>query len=108
MNWVCNIKFAIFCLIISIWGTIQLVVMGVCLSMNALAFVHSLPLDDSFDSLEEFRIESDRVYKEAALRFYVTAALYGVFAVMSLICIRLKKNQNIKLRNEAIRRSHQV
>ncbi|KAH8355162.1 hypothetical protein KR093_007259, partial [Drosophila rubida] len=83
-----NKKCSIFCLCISIWGTIQLLVMGVCLSLNALAFVDHLKLDETYDSVEDFRSDSDSVYQEVAVRFYATAALYGVFAMVSLICIR--------------------
>ncbi|XP_034110658.1 ribonuclease kappa [Drosophila nasuta] len=108
MNLICNKKCSIFCLFISIWGLIQLLVMGVCCSFNALAFVTHLPLAENYDNLQEFRSDSDRLYKDVALRFYATAALYGVFATLSLLCIRMKKRQMIREKNAEIRRSHLV
>ncbi|KAH8395371.1 hypothetical protein KR222_003021 [Zaprionus bogoriensis] len=93
MVYACNKKCSIFCLFMSIWGTIQLLLMGLFCNLNSVAFVEFLPLKENYNSLQEFRDDADRIYWEVALRCYVTAILYGFFAVISLVCIRLKKKQ---------------
>ncbi|XP_034475974.1 ribonuclease kappa [Drosophila innubila] len=103
MVFICNKKCSLFCLFISVWGTIQLLLMGVFFSTHSLAFIPYIPVKDSYDSLDEFREDADVAFNEVAYRCYASAVLYGLFAILSLICIRLKKIQMINRQNRAIR-----
>lgn len=67
--------------------------MGIFYNMNAIAFLEFLPLKSNYNSLDEFRNEADVLYKGLAVRCFVSAIVYGLFVVISLVCIQMKNNQ---------------
>lgn len=93
MVYACNKKCSIFCLVISIWGIIQLILMGIFYNLNAVSFLDLVPLKTKYNSLDEFRNEADDLYKDLAVRCYVSAIVYGLFVVISLLCLQIKNNQ---------------
>ncbi|EDW01253.1 GH20554 [Drosophila grimshawi] len=100
MACICGKKCSLFCLVISIWATIQMLLMGIAYTTNSLTFIHSLPLAEHYGSLEEYRSEADRLYGMLALRCYVTAFLYGCIALISYVCLGLRKRKQKSEMNE--------
>lgn len=67
--------------------------MGILFNVNTISFLEYVPLKTSYDSLKEFRKDADDLYQILAVRCYVSAIIYGFFAVISLVCIRIKNKQ---------------
>ncbi|EDW61105.1 ribonuclease kappa-B [Drosophila virilis] len=108
MPCVCGKKCSLLCLFISIWATFQMLLMGMSYSMHSLAFLHSLPLKEHYNSLKEFRTEADNAFRELAIRCYVTAVLYGCFAFISYICLRLRNKQLAATKDAKVHRKRKV
>ncbi|XP_023167250.2 ribonuclease kappa [Drosophila hydei] len=90
---ICGKKCTLFCLLISIWGAIQLVLMGMSYSLNSLSLIDTLPLKEHYTSLKEFRTDADRLFGDLAIRCYIAAILYALFAIASYLCYCRKKRQ---------------
>lgn len=67
--------------------------MGIFYNLNAVSFLDLVPLKTKYNSLDEFRNEADDLYKDLAVRCYVSAIVYGLFVVISLLCLQIKNNQ---------------
>ncbi|XP_017958695.1 ribonuclease kappa [Drosophila navojoa] len=89
----CGKKCSLFCLFLSIWGTIQLLLMGMSYSLNSMGMFQTLPLKETYKSLQQFRTECDRLNRTLALRCYVSAILYALFAFCSYICFCTRKRR---------------
>lgn len=81
----CTRKCSLFCLFMSSWGFLMLIVLGACFSVKSLVLIHDLPLGHSFSGPEDFKGNADVAYSVVALRCFVTAIVYLVFVVISAI-----------------------
>ncbi|EDW73770.1 uncharacterized protein Dwil_GK19636 [Drosophila willistoni] len=84
----CGKKTAIFFLLISIWGTIQLSLMGIFYAMKSVALIEDIPVDENYSSLEDFQKDSDEAFQAVAVRCFVTAVIYLCTAIICFICLR--------------------
>ncbi|KAH8356284.1 uncharacterized protein LOC110177731 [Drosophila serrata] len=82
---VCGRRCSLFCLFMSTWAFLMLVVLGVCFSIHSLVLVGDLPLPGSFAGPDEFKELADEAYSKVAMRCYVTGIVYLLFVVISAI-----------------------
>ncbi|KAH8252700.1 hypothetical protein KR032_001369 [Drosophila birchii] len=90
---VCGRRCSLFCLFMSTWAFLMLVVLGVCFSIHTLVLVGDVPLGGSFAGPDEFKESADEAYSTVALRCYVTAIVYLFLVIISAILFR---RDNIK------------
>ncbi|BFG06494.1 ribonuclease kappa [Drosophila madeirensis] len=83
----CGPKCSFFCLFISVWGVIQLTLMGIFFLTHSLTLVDDLPLTLLSHSLERFKFDADVAYFTVAIRCFATAFLYLCFGILSIYCI---------------------
>ncbi|KAH8290833.1 hypothetical protein KR054_006301 [Drosophila jambulina] len=81
----CGRRCSLFCLFMSTWAFLMLIILGVCFSINSLVLVEDVPLHGSFSSPEHFKKRADEAYSLVALRCYVTAIVYLAFVVVSAV-----------------------
>lgn len=74
----CGYKFSLCLLLISVWGLVQLLVMGVFFYSEAPAFLEDLPLEDHYDSRDNFITDVTKGFKNNAFNCFIAACLYIV------------------------------
>ncbi|KAK8398806.1 hypothetical protein O3P69_004124 [Scylla paramamosain] len=74
----CGYKFSLCLLLISAWGLVQLLVMGLFFYGEAPAFLEDLPLEDHYDSRENFVTDVNKGFKNNAFNCFIAACLYIV------------------------------
>ncbi|KAF6203399.1 hypothetical protein GE061_003818 [Apolygus lucorum] len=81
----CNSACSLCCLVVSSWGIIQLVVMGIFYWFHAVALLEDIPIDESKHdmSAHEFYHEADIGYQTAAMNCWIAACLYILSFVVS-------------------------
>lgn len=79
----CGPKLSICCSILSVWGIIMLVLMGIFLGVHSVAFAEDLPLEDLLE-LEDFSTQMSRVYKQASYNCLIAACLYILSLCVSI------------------------
>ncbi|ODN02203.1 Ribonuclease kappa [Orchesella cincta] len=82
----CGPKLSLCCLLLSIWGVIQLALMGVFFYIKSVALVEDLPLEEEYKPTEEdmknFYGDVDRAYSQNAFNCWIAACLYvGTFLI---------------------------
>ncbi|XP_022650025.1 ribonuclease kappa-like [Varroa jacobsoni] len=77
----CGKKCAVFCSVLSAWGVIMLVLLGIFLHTNSVAFAEDLEVHAT--SKPDFLAEINRKYKAAAQNCWIAACLYVVTLVIS-------------------------
>ncbi|KAH8238721.1 hypothetical protein KR038_008181 [Drosophila bunnanda] len=94
---VCGRRCSLFCLFMSTWAFLMLIVLGACFSIHSLVLVRDLPLRGSFAGPDEFKERADEAYSKVALRCYVTGVVYLFFVVISVICFHKDKKRRKRL-----------
>ncbi|XP_044778474.1 ribonuclease kappa isoform X2 [Drosophila simulans] len=61
---ICGPKLSLCGLIISVWGIVQLVLMGLFFYINSVALIEDLPLEEEYHSLEDFYAAANRAYNQ--------------------------------------------
>jgi len=79
----CGPKLSLCGLIVSIWGIIQLLLMGVFYYIHSVALVEDLPLDEHYESPQDFYAAVDRAYSQNALNCWIAALMYVATLVVS-------------------------
>ncbi|XP_070566320.1 ribonuclease kappa-B-like [Ptychodera flava] len=78
---ICGPKASVCCLITSVWGVVMLIVMGICLRFNALAFIEDLTLPPP----ENYNPETlHEVYVQASTNCFIAAGIYVLFLLLSV------------------------
>jgi ribonuclease kappa len=79
-------KLALCCLLVSVWGTVQLCLMGIFFYIRALALLDDLAISETTKkgSVREYLDEVDHQYNTAALNSWIAACLYVVSMVFSI------------------------
>ncbi|XP_018496755.1 ribonuclease kappa [Galendromus occidentalis] len=78
---ICGKKSAVMCSVLSAWGVIMLLLLGIFLRMNSVAFAEDLEIHAKTRS--EYLIEINRKYRAASLNCWIAAGLYGVTLIVS-------------------------
>ncbi|KAJ3648162.1 hypothetical protein Zmor_019984 [Zophobas morio] len=83
---VCGPKLSLCGLILSVWGIIQLALMGIFYYVHAVALAEDLPEarhPHDPDSLKDFYTDIDRGYTQNAFNCWIAALLYVVTLALS-------------------------
>ncbi|XP_018325196.1 ribonuclease kappa-B [Agrilus planipennis] len=82
---VCGPKLSLCGILLSIWGIVQLGIMGVLYHFHAVAFAEDLPGDHEAEvtNLEEFYSEVEKGYTQNAQNCWIAACLYLVTLAFS-------------------------
>ncbi|XP_037952430.1 ribonuclease kappa-like [Teleopsis dalmanni] len=64
---ICGPKLSLCGLIISVWGIIQLVLMGLFFYIHSVALIEDLPLEEEYKTLEEFYDAANTAYSQVSL-----------------------------------------
>ncbi|XP_046433552.1 ribonuclease kappa-B [Neodiprion pinetum] len=74
---VCGPKYALCGLIISVWGIIQLILMGVFFHIKSVALIEDVPVGEGpFATKDEFYTSIDRGYVQNAYNCWIAACIY--------------------------------
>jgi len=80
---ICGPKLSLCGLIISIWGIIQLTLMGVFYYIHSVALIEDLPLEEHYTSPEKFYIAADNAYNQNAYNCWIAACIYVLTLILS-------------------------
>ncbi|XP_040564110.1 ribonuclease kappa [Lepeophtheirus salmonis] len=80
----CGPKLSLFGAVLSVWGIVQLTLMGVFFYTNSVALVEDLPLKDHYDSEEAFVTDMNIQYHQSAINCWIAALLYLVTFCVSV------------------------
>ncbi|XP_023221020.1 ribonuclease kappa-B-like [Centruroides sculpturatus] len=82
---ICGPKLSVCCSVLSIWGIIMLVLMGIFLYCKSVAFVEDLAIDErNHTTRNELLLNADNLYKQAAYNCWVAACLYIISLAVSV------------------------
>ncbi|KAL0820307.1 hypothetical protein ABMA28_006216 [Loxostege sticticalis] len=79
----CGPKLSLCGLILSVWGIIQLTLMGVFYYIRSVALLEDLPLDGTPHDIDHFIAEVESGYTQNAYNCWIAALLYVVTLVVS-------------------------
>jgi len=92
----CGPKLSICCTILSLWGIIQLALMGLFFFMKSVALVDDVGLSDILAS-DTWDDDVDSAYKQRAYNCWIAVVIYmGSFA-FSLFQVYLNKRANYQV-----------
>jgi len=74
----CGPKLSLCGVVLSIWGIIQLSIMGVFFYINSVALIEDINLEESYSSMDRLRTDMDKGYQQNALNCWIAALLYLV------------------------------
>lgn len=75
----CGPKLSLCCMLISIWGVIQLTIMGVLYYVHSVGLFDDLGLEgEEFDDIKEFYTRVDNEYEHAAYNCWIAACLHFI------------------------------
>jgi len=81
---ICGPKLSLCGLILSVWGIIQLTLMGVFYYIHSVALIEDLPLGEKhFATPKEFYAAADAAYGQNALNCWIAACIYVLTLVVS-------------------------
>ncbi|XP_063995094.1 ribonuclease kappa-B [Diachasmimorpha longicaudata] len=84
MKKICGPKYALCGLIISAWGIIQLLLMGIFFFVKSVALIEDLPLEGKkFNSPHEFYMAADWGYLQNAYNCWIAACIYVLTFLLS-------------------------
>ncbi|XP_046387990.1 ribonuclease kappa-B [Ischnura elegans] len=78
---ICGPKLSLCGLIISTWGIIQLILMGIFYYVQSVALAEDIALEGSFSNIEEFYSVAERGYTQTAYNCWI-AALFYIFTLV--------------------------
>ncbi|XP_791712.1 ribonuclease kappa [Strongylocentrotus purpuratus] len=76
---ICGPKCSTCCSLLSIWGVVMLLLMGVFFRINALAFIEDVNLKEDFD-----QDDLDAAYTSVSNNCFIAAGIYLLFAGFSI------------------------
>ncbi|XP_013187579.1 ribonuclease kappa-B [Amyelois transitella] len=84
---VCGPKLSLCGLVISVWGIIQLTLMGVFYYIRAVALLEDLPIEEATEhsnrTIDQFIAQVESGYTQNAYNCWIAALLYVVTLVVS-------------------------
>ena len=79
----CGPKLSLCCFVLSVWGVLQLSIMGIFFYTNSVAFIDDIPLDEEKSDMSKLKEEMDKGYGQSAQNCVVAASLYLVTLFIS-------------------------
>ncbi|XP_028043117.1 ribonuclease kappa-like [Bombyx mandarina] len=83
------------CMIISVWGTIQLIIMGTLYKKEMLTLLDDVEAEE-YRNYEDFIKKTHENYQKVARNCWIAASIYFVVFIISYICV--KKTKKIKIK----------
>ncbi|XP_037043433.1 ribonuclease kappa-B [Bradysia coprophila] len=80
---ICGPKLSLCGLIISVWGIIQLTLMGVFYYIHSVALIEDLPLLEHYSDPNEFYAAADAAYSQNAYNCWIAACIYVLTLLLS-------------------------
>jgi len=97
---ICGPKCSLCGFILSIWGVIQLTLMGVFFYIKSVALLEDIGLPENIEGvynndLEKFYKASDELYEQNAYNCWIAAGIYGGLLVFSgwQLYVNVRKNK---------------
>ncbi|XP_038053034.1 ribonuclease kappa-B-like [Patiria miniata] len=87
---ICGPKCSTCCSVISTWGVIMLVLMGVFFRVNSVALLEDLPLDTNKTLT---RTELEDAYTEVSNNCFIAAGVYVLWLVFSVWQMRVNNKE---------------
>ncbi|XP_072163099.1 ribonuclease kappa-like [Diadema setosum] len=91
---VCGPKCSTCCSLLSIWGVVMLVLMGVFFRINALAFVEDISLPDVAELTKE---DLEHSYTQVSNNCFIAAGIYVLFAAFSIYQYKVNKSRQYQV-----------
>ncbi|CAK1584674.1 unnamed protein product [Parnassius mnemosyne] len=86
------------CMILSSWATVQLVIMGVLLKIEALSLLGDVEAE-TYTDYDDFIKQTKNNYSMVAINCWIAAAIYLLMIVISYLCIiKARRNERNKAR----------
>lgn len=79
----CGPRLSLCGLILSVWGIIQLTLMGLFYYIHSVALVEDLPLEPHYKTPTEFYAAADAAYSQNAFNCWIAACIYVLTLVVS-------------------------
>ncbi|XP_045777350.1 ribonuclease kappa-like [Maniola jurtina] len=79
----CGPKLSLVGVVLSVWGIIQLTLMGVFYAIKAVALLEDLPLGGEHETLSDFISEVETGYTQNSHNCWIAALLYVITLVIS-------------------------
>jgi len=80
----CGPKMSLCGMIVSVWGIIQLSIMGGLFMWKSVGLIEDLGLEEHYDTTEELYEAADHAYTNIAFNCWIAAAIYLVTMVVSV------------------------
>ncbi|XP_055309731.1 ribonuclease kappa [Sitodiplosis mosellana] len=80
---ICGPKLSLCGLILSVWGIIQLTLMGIFYYVHSVALIEDLPLKHTYERPSDFYTDADKAYSQNALNCWIAACIYVLTLVVS-------------------------
>ncbi|GAB6019602.1 hypothetical protein CHUAL_001167 [Chamberlinius hualienensis] len=90
----CGPKCSLCCTIVSIWGIIQLSIMGGFFYTHSVALSEDLGLDANMTDMNAFYAAVDTAYENQAYKCWVAVAVYIVTLLLSLCQLFMNKKRS--------------
>ncbi|XP_044735393.1 ribonuclease kappa-B-like [Chrysoperla carnea] len=96
---ICGPKLSLCGILLSIWGVIQLSLMGLFYHMKCIAFVDDLDLDHSgFESVAELYEKADTAYETCAHTCFYATGIYSLILLFSIYQYYLNRRASLKVK----------
>jgi len=73
---ICGPKLSLCCLLLSGWGFVQLILMGLFFYIQSVALVEDLHLEDHYSDMNTFITDRDQAYSANAYNCWIAACMY--------------------------------
>uniref|UniRef100_A0A2P2ICS5 Ribonuclease kappa-like n=1 Tax=Hirondellea gigas TaxID=1518452 RepID=A0A2P2ICS5_9CRUS len=80
---ICGYMTSVCGVLLSLWGIIQLLLMGVLFYIESPAFIDDLPIGEHYDTEEDYLLDVHRGFRANAFNCLIGACLYIVTLVFS-------------------------
>ncbi|XP_055838297.1 ribonuclease kappa [Episyrphus balteatus] len=80
---ICGPKLSLCGLIISVWGIIQLTLMGLFFYIHSVALIEDLPLEEKYDNIDDFYSAANAAYNQNAYNCWIAACIYVLTLLLS-------------------------
>ncbi|XP_055920007.1 ribonuclease kappa [Eupeodes corollae] len=80
---ICGPKLSLCGLIISVWGIIQLTLMGLFFYIHSVALIEDLPLAENYETIGDFYSAANAAYNQNAYNCWIAACIYVLTLLLS-------------------------
>lgn len=81
---ICGPKLSLCGMVISVWGIIQLSLMGLFFYNHSVALIEDLPLAEHYNTTAKFYEDADKAYAQNAYNCWVATVLYILTLLLSV------------------------